>query len=97
MDRLQDWLFACVLTLCILLVLACQSESATSTCKDGVCSGFTEGVIHYPLSNDQERAALNYMAKVLSEQRKYGPEITAQDVLDLLGEALRRGRRKSET
>lgn len=32
--------------------------------------------------------ALEEIAKMLSEQRKFGPEITAQDILDLLGEAL---------
>lgn len=36
----------------------------------------------------------DYIAKILSEQRKFGPEITAQDILDLL-ETVRE--RKSET
>lgn len=104
MDRFQDGLFACVLTLCILLVLSCQSEG-TGTCKDGVCAGFSQGVADetiefrptggwYIPGDLTTPSSLEYIAKMLSDQRKYGPEITAQDILDLVGEAVDEKRRR---
>lgn len=96
MDRLQDGLFACVLTLCILLVLSCQSEG-TSTCKDGVCTGFSQQIDIGGIKANLRGVTpfdLEAIAKVLSDQRKYGPEITAQDILDLLGEAVDEKRRR---
>lgn len=90
MDRFQDGLFACVLTLCILLVLSCQSEG-TSTCKDGVCTSLSQQIDIGGIKANLRSVSpfdLEAIAKVLSDQRKYGPEITAQDILDLLGEAV---------
>lgn len=90
MDRFQDGLFACVLTLCILLVLSCQSEG-TRTCKDGVCAGFSQEIDIGEIKTNLRNVSpfdLEAIAKVLSDQRKYGPEITAQDILDLIGEAV---------
>jgi len=41
--------------------------------------------------------ALEYIAKMLSEQRKFGPEIRPEDILDLLGEAVNEQRKRRET
>lgn len=109
MDRLQDWLSTCVLALCILVTASyAKTDLNKGTCKDGVCTGFSQGVADEtikfrPYSPDPDLTicervygppALNYIAKVLSKQRKFGPEITPQDILDLL-ETVRE--RKSET
>lgn len=96
MDRFQDGLFACVLTLYVVLVFACQSEG-TRTCKDGVCTGFSQQIDIGGIKANLRSVSpfdLEAIAKVLSDQRKYGPEITAQDILDLLGEAVDEKRRR---
>lgn len=41
--------------------------------------------------------ALEYIAKMLSEQRKFGPEIRPEDIVDLVGEAVNEQRKRRET
>lgn len=111
MDRLSGWLlFLCVFIRCSY----CDTVLTSGTCKDGVCTGFSQGIgdegtsvfrgtsrsivpdkitvttVLPPLS------PLEALAKALSDQRKYGPEITAQDILDLVGKAVDE-KRKRET
>ena len=101
MDRLQDWLSTCVLALCILVTASyAKTDLNKGTCKDGICTGFTQQIDIGGIKANLRSVTpfdLEAIAKVLSDQRKFGPEITAQDILDLLGEAVSEQRKHRET
>lgn len=105
MDRLSGWLLFWA-ALCVFVRCSyCDTVFTSGTCKDGVCTGFSQGVADetikfrptggwYIPGDLTAPSSLEYIAKMLSDQRKYGPEITAQDILDLVGEAVDEKRRR---
>lgn len=98
MARLSCWLLYCVVSLCVVVRCSyCDTVLTSGTCKDGVCTGFSQQIDIGGIKANLRSVSpfdLEAIAKMLSDQRKYGPEITAQDILDLVGEAVDEKRRR---
>lgn len=112
MARLSSWLPVCFVAIYVIAVVALVVELAApgrpshsvkvrSCDQDGICKEFSEELtreeaimartmLQPPLS------PLEALAKALSQQRQFGPEITPQHILELL-ETVREERRKRET
>lgn len=91
MDGLSGRSQSCIVALSILVTVSYCAAAAAGTCKDGICEGFTGQVDIGGIKANLRHVSpfdLEAIAKVLSDQRKFGPEITAQDILDVIGEAL---------